>query len=51
MVRRFEHLNVAGCGHMSETGSKLAITVTKEIVRRLFIGSRLSQRYVRSRHR
>ncbi len=42
MVRRFEHLNAASCGHASETGSKLAITITNEIVRRLSIGSRLS---------
>ena len=43
MIRRFEDLNAAGCSHASETGSKLAITITNEIVRRLPIGSCLSQ--------
>jgi hypothetical protein len=32
MVGRFDHLNAAGCGHASETRSKLAITITNEIV-------------------
>src|SRR5258708_979283 len=43
MVRRGEHLDAAGCGHARETGSKLVITITNEIVRRLPIGSRLPQ--------
>ncbi len=43
MVRRGEHLDAAGCGHASETGSKLVITITNEIVRRSSIRSRLSQ--------
>jgi hypothetical protein len=38
MVRRFEYLNAAGYGHTNETGSKLAITITNEIVRRLPTG-------------
>jgi hypothetical protein len=43
MVGHFEHLNAAGCGYASETGSKLAITITNEIFRRLSIGGCLSQ--------
>jgi len=43
MVRRGEHLDAAGCGHARETGSKLVITITNEIVRRLPIRSRLPQ--------
>jgi hypothetical protein len=43
MSGRFEHLDAAGCGHASETGSKLAITITDEILRRLSIRSRLPQ--------
>lgn len=43
VVRRFEHLDAVGCGHVSETGSKLVITITNEIVRRLPKGSRLPQ--------
>jgi hypothetical protein len=35
-VRRcFQYLNAAGCGHARETGSKLAITIPNEILRRL----------------
>ena len=41
VVRRGEHLDAAGCGHASETGSELAITITNEIVRRVSIGSLL----------
>ncbi len=43
VVRRGEHLDAAGCGYASETGSKFAITIANEIVRRLSIGSRLPQ--------
>jgi hypothetical protein len=43
MVGRFEYLDAARCCHTSETGSKLAITITNEIVRRLSIGGCLSQ--------
>jgi hypothetical protein len=43
MIRRFEHLDAAGCGYTSETGSKFAITITNEIVRRLPIRGCLSQ--------
>src|SRR6266700_7341350 len=39
VVRRGEHLDAAGCGHASETGSKFVITIANEIVRRLSIGS------------
>jgi hypothetical protein len=48
MIRRFEDLDAARCCNSSETGSKLAIVIANEIVRRLSIRSRLSQRYVRS---
>ena len=51
VVRRGEHLDAAGCGHAHETGSQLVITITNEIVRRLPMGSRLPQRYGRSRRR
>ncbi len=39
MAGRFEYLDAARCCHASETGSKLVITITNEIVRRLSIGS------------
>jgi hypothetical protein len=37
MVRRGEHLDAAGCCHAREMGSKLVITITHELVRRLSI--------------
>src|SRR5215471_7623538 len=43
MIRRFEHLDANGCGYTSETGSKFAITIMNEIVRRLPIRGCLSQ--------
>ena len=43
VVRRGEHLDTAGCGHASETGSKFVITIANEIFRRLSKGSRLPQ--------
>jgi len=43
VVRRGEHLDAAGCGYASETGSKFVITIANELVRRLSIGSRLPQ--------
>ncbi len=43
VVRRGQHLNAAGCGYASETGSKFVITIANEIVRRLSTGSRLPQ--------
>jgi hypothetical protein len=49
--RCFEHLDAEGIGHASERGSKLVITITNEIVRRLSIRSRLPQRYGRPRRR
>ncbi len=39
VIRRFQDLDAAGCGHASETGSKFAITIAKEIFRCLPIGS------------
>ncbi len=43
VVRRGEHLDAAGCGHASETGSKFVLTIAHERVRRLSLGSRLPQ--------
>ncbi len=43
MIRRFEDFDAARCGNTSETGSKLAIMIANEILRRVSIGSRLSQ--------
>ena len=43
MRRRFEYVDTAGCCHTSETGPKLAIVLTDEILRRLSIRSRLPQ--------
>jgi hypothetical protein len=51
MGRRDKHLHAEGLGHTRETGSKLAITITNKIVRRLSVGSRLPERYGRSRYR
>ncbi len=51
MNGRFQDLDAAGCGHASETGSKLGITIADEILRPLSIGSRFPQRYVQSRRR
>jgi hypothetical protein len=51
MIRCFENLDAACCGNTSETGSKLAIIITDEVLRRVSIGSRLSQRYGRSTRR
>ena len=39
---RFENLDTARCCHSSETGSKLAIMIANEVLRRLSIGSCLS---------
>src|SRR5260370_41977460 len=41
MVRRGENLDAAGCCHARETGSKLDITITHKIVRRLTLRYRL----------
>jgi len=41
LVGRFQYLDAAGCGHARETGSKLIITITDEILRPLSIRSRL----------
>ncbi len=43
MIRRFEDLDAARCCNTSETGSKLAIIITDEILRRLSKRSCLSQ--------
>src|SRR5438034_6127172 len=43
MVRRGKHFDAAGCCHACEMGSKLVITITNEIVRRMSIRSRLPQ--------
>ena len=39
----FQYLNAARCCHSSETGSKLAIMIADELLRRLYIGSGLPQ--------
>ncbi len=51
VIRCFENLDASGCCHTSETGSKLALMITDEILRRVSIRSRLSQRYVPSKRR
>ena len=43
VIGRFQYLDAARCCNTSETGSKLAIIITDEILRRVSIGSRLSQ--------
>jgi hypothetical protein len=43
MNGRCEYLDAAGCGHVSETGSKLAIMITDEVLRRLSVRSRLPE--------
>jgi len=42
-VGRFQDLDAAACGHARETGSKFAITIANEVLRRLSIGSRFPQ--------
>jgi hypothetical protein len=51
VIRCFQDLDAAGCGHASETGSKLVITITDEILRTLSISSGFPKRYVRSKRR
>jgi hypothetical protein len=43
VIGRFQYLDAAGCGHASETGSKLGITITDEILRPLSKGSGFPQ--------
>src|SRR5215469_8216121 len=43
VIRCFKYLDTARCCHASETGTKLAIVIANEILRRVSIGSRLSQ--------
>ena len=43
MIRCFQYLDAARCCHSSETGSKLTIMITNEILRRLSIRSGLPQ--------
>ena len=38
VIRCFQDLDAAGCGHARETGSELGITITDEILRTLTIG-------------
>jgi hypothetical protein len=49
LVGRFKYLVAARCGHASETGSKLVITITDEILRTLSISGGFPKRYVRSK--
>src|SRR2546423_9240344 len=43
VIRCFENLNITRCRHMGETGSKFAIVITNQILRRLPIGGGFSQ--------
>jgi hypothetical protein len=43
VIRRFQYLNTARCCHASETGSKLAIMIADELLRRMSIRSGLPQ--------
>ena len=43
MIRRFQYLDAASCGHVGETGPKFAIVITNEIFRCLSIGGGFSQ--------
>jgi hypothetical protein len=43
MIRRFQYLDTAGCCHMCETGSKLAIVITDEMLGHVSIRSCLPQ--------
>jgi hypothetical protein len=43
LIGRFQDLDAAGCGHASETGSKLVITITDEVLRSHPIGRGLPQ--------
>ena len=49
VIRCFQDLDAAGCGHASETGSKLVITITDEILRTRTISGGFPKRYVRSK--
>ncbi len=51
VIRCFQDLDAAGCCYARETGSKLAVTITNQILRPLSKGSRFPQRYGLSRHR
>ncbi len=42
-IRRSKYLDATRCCHSSETGAKLAVVIANEILRRVSIGSRLSQ--------
>jgi hypothetical protein len=41
VVGRFQDLDAAGCGHARETGAKLVITISDELLRPLSISCRL----------
>src|ERR1700726_4763827 len=43
VIRCFKYLDAARCCHSSETGSKLAIVIANEILRRVSIRSRFPQ--------
>src|SRR5438876_3678520 len=43
VIRCFQYLDTARCCDTSETGSKLAVVIANEILRRVSIRSRLSQ--------
>ena len=51
LIRRGEHLEAARVCDSSETGSKLVVMITDEILRTLTIGSGFPNRYVLSKRR
>jgi hypothetical protein len=51
VIGGFENLDATRLGNPREGHPKLAIIITDEVLRRVSIGSRLSQRYGRSTRR
>jgi hypothetical protein len=51
MNRRFQDLDAAGCGHTSEARPKFGIVIPNQVLGRVPIRSRFSQRYARPRRR
>jgi hypothetical protein len=51
VIRCFQNLNRTGGRHPSETGPKFVIVITNQILRRLPIRGRFSQRYAPPRRR
>ena len=51
LVGRFQYLDATCGGHARETGSKCALTIAHEVLRRLSIGSCLAQLLSDRRHK